>query len=99
MLNPRLRRQMTRFPLPSSPGREVNSGMRIESKNDPISISEDTKCMLPPVTVLWSILQEESAEDVAGAGGKTTVTKRDGRKKPMITSADPSRPIKLARRK
>ena len=99
MANPRLNMRMTRFPLPRNPAREVNSGMRIVSKNDPIAISEDKSRMVPPVMVLLSILQNESAEYDAGFGGNATVTKRDGKKKPMITSADPRRPIKLARRR
>src|SRR5260221_10872858 len=88
---------MTCLPLARNPTKEGNNGKRIVSKNDSIGISEDKLRMVPPVMVLLSILQNESAEYDAGFGGNATVTKRDGKKKPMITSADPRRPIKLAR--
>ncbi|GHO67803.1 hypothetical protein KSC_066950 [Ktedonobacter sp. SOSP1-52] len=62
MANIKLRMKMARFLLPKSPARKVNSGTRIESKNDPILICSGAIKMEPPVTVLTSMLQNESVE-------------------------------------
>ncbi len=98
MANAVLSMKKIRFRLPSRAVRDVPNGMRIASKNDPISMPSDKlKGASGLVTVLTSICQNESVLTQSGCVGY--VVMRHGRKKPTITSAAPRIPIKLTRRR
>src|SRR5215472_280159 len=101
MANTRLSITKTRFSLPRSVAREVKSSTSKANKYEPIArwLSDKSSRKFSLVTVFTSILQNESAEYDGGFGGKVSVTKRHGKKKPAMTSAVPSPPIKPARRR
>lgn len=96
--NAMLSMKKIRFRLPSRAVRDIPNGIRIASKNDPISMPSDKlKGASGLVTVLTSICQNESVLTQSGCVGY--VVMRHGRKKPTITSAAPRIPIKLTRRR